>query len=125
MMMAQATVPAVAGDLSAYFQYGIAGISLGILVFVVRILQQIQKDNADRAAAANKECADRNERTVQSVDAICDRFGETQTMTAKTFADAVGKAQDAQMTLVREHRSDAEAREQRFLQAVKDMQRPA
>ena len=82
------------------FAQGSAAVLMaGVLFYVVRVLAQTHKegaertaaatkDSADRAAAQERDCGARTEKTVATVDAICDRFSETSIATSKQFAEA-------------------------------------
>lgn len=88
----------------------------------------IAKEHAAALAAANKECNDRNEKIVATVDSICDRFGETTTINTKLLTDTVShlKAEGARLheqyaALTREQREAHERREQRLEGLVREL----
>lgn len=127
---------ASAGDpvasLTPLFQYGIAGVALGVLVFVVRVLRDVHreaserqaaaaKDEAERTAKHNSECQQRQMQALSTVDAISDRFGETQTMAAKTFADAIIKVHEQQTVAQREQRAAHEQLTNSVLQTLQQV----
>lgn len=101
-------------DLAGYLQYGIAGFSLAILVFVVRVLREVSKESADRGDLQRRECDARNDKTVATVDSICDRFADTQVATAKLFSETT-------MALVHEQRDASDKREERLLLAMREL----
>ena len=99
-LAAQAGAADAAFTLKDGAQLGTVGIVLGVLVFVVRVLREVTKDaadrqattakeNADRVAMQERECAARNEKTVSQVDAICDRFADTQIAVTEKFSETV------------------------------------
>lgn len=100
-----------------YLQYGINGVMMGVLVFIVRTLQQVQRESAERSAVERKNCDDRNDKTILTVSDICDKFGNAQESTTKVFSETT-------MTLVREQRAASERREDQLLTALKEMKKP-
>lgn len=112
-----------------FVQYGIVGIALGVLAFVVHVLRdtgkeniamvaQLSKEHADRLAMQSKESAERNQKTVDTVQGIAREFGETTTLSAKALADAVREMQTQQSQQAREQREEHSRREAALVQAL-------
>lgn len=117
-------------------KYGVSTLAIVVLAWVVRAWRDsvasyaaaqalAAKESADRAAAAQKECDARNDKTVSTVGTVCDRFSETQTTSARLFADVVAKrdVEDAKRAesrdaMVREIKEDSERREDKLHETI-------
>jgi uncharacterized membrane-anchored protein YhcB (DUF1043 family) len=86
------------------------------------------KEAADRIEKQNRECNDRNDKTVAVVDSIAERFSESQTLSAKMLADTVtqlrsdeARRQEQFLALTREQSERHERREERLEQVLKEL----
>lgn len=125
-------------SMSTIGNYGIGGIAILATVYVARCWRESMKEAAeaagkaakeaaDRLVAQNKECGDRNEKTVAVVDDICDRFGATTVSNTKMLTDTVtqlradaARQQEQFVTLVREQREAHQKREEKLEQVLRD-----
>lgn len=102
-LLSQMPVPG-GWDVKDYLNGGFALLMLGVLTFVVRVLQQTSKENAERAVAAQKACDDRQEKTVATVDGICDRFASTVQAIVKEHRDERGRLEERLLDELRDAR---------------------
>jgi len=102
-------VPQAVDSVKDFLGYGRDGILLAVLFFVVKTLRDTNRENAERSVAQQKQCDDRNDKTVGVVDGICDRFSDT---TLK-LQDGLAKMQEAQ-------REASDKREERLHETLRE-----
>ncbi len=74
-------------DIVPFLQYGIAGVSLGILWFVVKVLRETNTESAERHEKAHRECAEQQASNIAVIDKVIAGMGD---MTMQQMGQVIG-----------------------------------
>lgn len=91
-------------DIVPFLQYGIAGVSLGILWFVVKVLRETNTENAERHEKSHRECAEQQASNVAVLDKVTERFSATVHDCNETVREVTEKFSETAVTLLRDTR---------------------